>query len=585
MEIVQNVCKPFIRQDIFGRSKRMGKKGWHGNVFVLISLILLLVFCLGLGGMTYIDSKAVKNEMEERIEKADRKCKKLLREFESGENDIEEDMFYFSQTMENIYDAIQGENIGFYGKIEGDTGETIYENGDKVFYHIYEQYEDEEGDTVFAETEQKILNISNYLNSGEIDEIARLYKGQEEAAIAVEGYIEGVYIVPTKIIVLGSSLDADYEEGKYPVWKDKNGNQFYAQAGDNVKYYERKTYKYDVGRGDRKPFVQNAVLECEFSFLQEREEDNKMVHLRTECQKLAKNKGASDKTGIQKIQKRNEISLKETGNQMIYTFLAYPFQTSICHLKLVYIFAAGIYVLVCYVIFMVIHTNIRKQQVINKNQKMLTRAIAHELKTPLSIIQGYCEGLQNQKSEEKKKEYMDIIIEESKEMNELVLDMLELSKLENQTYTLDIEEIELVELTHAVIQQYEGFLEEKQIQIEFCGEDDLLIDGDLSGMRKVISNLISNGMKHTPVGGVIKITFGYCKKRPEIRFFNNGAAIEENIRKHIWEGYYQPNENNGKMLRSSGLGLTIVGHILKLHHWKYGCENLEDGVEFWIQGK
>lgn len=563
----------------------MRKKGWHGGIFILISLILLLVFCLGLGTMTYIDSKAVKNQMEERIERADKKYKKLLREFENSGNDVEEDLFYFSREMENIYDVIQGENIGFYGKVEKNTGETIYENGDKVFYHIYEQYKDEEGDTVFEETEQKILNLSDYLTSKEIKEIACLNKGKEEAAIAVEGYIDGVYIVPTKIIVLGSSMDSDYEEGKYPIWKDKNGNYFYAQVGDNVKYFVRKTYKYKVKEENRESFAQNAVLECEFSFLQESEEDDKITNLRAECQKLAKDKNFSDKTGIKKIQKKNEIVFEETGNQMIYTFAAYPLWTAICHLKLVYIFAAVIYVLVCCMIFMVIYTNIRKQQIINNNQKMLTRAIAHELKTPLSIIQGYCEGLQNQKSEEKKKEYTDVIVEESREMNGLVLDMLELSKLENQTYTLDIEEIELVELTHVVIQQYENFIEEKQIQLEFCGEDSLFINGDLSGMRKVISNLVSNGMKHAPIGGVIRITFGYYKKKPEIRFFNNGTKIEENIRKHIWEGYYQSNKNNGKMLRSSGLGLTIVGHILKLHHWKYGCENLEDGVEFWIQGK
>lgn len=583
MERVQNACKPFTKQDIFGRSNKMRKKGWHGHVFVSISLILLLVFCLGLGTMTYIDSKAVKNEMEEKIKRADKKCKKLLREFENGENNIEEELFYFSREMENVYDIIQGENIGFYGKIERDTGETIYENGDKVFFHIYEQYKDDEGDTVFEETEQKILNLSNYLSDKEIEEIAHLYNGQEEAAIAVEGYIDGVYIVPTKIMILGSSLDLDYEEGKYPEWKDKNGNYFYNQVGDNVKYFVRKTYKYKVEEGNRESFVQNAILECEFSFLQENEKDDARMNLRTECKKFARNIGRCDETGIQKIQLKNVVSLKETENQVLYAFIAYPLWTAVCRLKLVYFFATIIYVLVCYVIFMVIHINIRKQQIINNNQKMLTRAIAHELKTPLSIIQGYCEGLQNQKSEEKKKEYTNIIIEESKEMNELVLDMLELSRLENQTYTLELEEIELVELTHVVIRQYENFLEEKQIRLEFCGEDSLLINGDLSGMRKVISNLISNGMKHTPMEGVIRITFGYHKKRAEIRFFNNGAKIEENIRKHIWEGYYQPNENNGKMLRSSGLGLTIVEHILKLHHWKYGCENLEDGVEFWIR--
>lgn len=583
MEIVQNACKLFIKQDIFGRSKEMGKKGWNGKVFVLISLILLLVFGLGLGGMTYIDTHAIQKEIEEKIEKVDKKCKELIREFEGGENDIEEEMFYFSQEMENIYDVIRGEKIGFYGKIESDTGETIYENGDRVFYHIYEQYKDEEGDIVFAETEQKILKLSDYLKSKEIEEIARLYKEQEEAAIAIEGYMDGVYIVPTKIEILGNNMEADYEEGKYPVWTDRNGNHFYAQVGDNVEYYVRKTYEFDVEKGNMESFVQNAVLECEFSFLWENEEDDKIMELRAECQKFLKKPDNIEKMGIQKIQMKKDVSLKGTGNHMIYTFVVYPLQISIEHLKVVYIFAAMIYVLVCYVIYKVIHTNIQKQQMINKNQKMLTRAIAHELKTPLSIIQGYCEGIQNQKSEEKKKEYMNIIIEESKEMNELVLDMLELSKLENQSYILDIEEIELVELTHAVIQQYESFMEEKQLQVEFYGEDSLLIEGDLSGMRKVISNLISNGMKHTPVGGVIRITFCYYKKKPEIRFFNNGSRIEESIRKHIWEGYYQPNENNGKMLRSSGLGLTIVGHILKLHHWKYGCENLEEGVEFWIR--
>ena len=563
----------------------MEKRRRHESVFVLISLILLLVFGLGLGGMTYIDSNARQKEMAERMEKADSKCQKLLREYEKDERNIEEDMFYFSREMENIYDTLRGENIGFYGTLEDENGKNIYENGDLVFYHIYERYKDEDGDTVFAEMDQKILKLSEYFKPKEIEELAHLYKGQEEGAIAVEGYVDGVYIVPTKIEVLGSSLDSDYEEGKYPLWQDKGGNHFYGQIGDNVKYYVRKTYQFDVEQGDMEPFVTQAVLECEFSFLWENEEDTKTIALREECQRIAEKSDAGMEQAIDKIQMKKQITLKDSGNQMIYTFVAYPLRTSISHLKMVYLFAGMIYILVCSVIYMVIHSSIRKQQVINQNQKMLTRAIAHELKTPLSIIQGYCEGLQNQKSEEKKKEYTDIIISESQEMNELVMDMLELSKLENQSYTLDMEEIELVELTHAVEQQYESFLEEKQIEMEFCGEDSMLVEGDLSGIRKVISNLISNGMKHAPTGGVIRITFSYHNKKPEVRFFNNGPLIEENIRKHIWDGYYQSNINNGKMLRSSGLGLTIVGHILKLHHWKYGCENQEDGVEFWIQGR
>lgn len=563
----------------------MKKKEWHGKVFVLISLILLLVFCLGLGGMTYIDTRANQKEMEQQIEKADRRCRKLAREYENGENDIEEDLFYFSREMENIYDLIRGKNIGFYGKIENENGETIYENGDKVFFHIYETYKDEEEDTVFAETEQKILNLSEYFNEEEIRELAVFYSGQEEAAMAVEGYVDGMYIKPVKLQVLGNSLDSDFEEGKELQWEDKNGNRFYAQAGDDVSYYVKKTYEFDTDGRDMEPFVQQSILECEFAFLWENEEDWETVNLRKECEKLVENSDTSAYVGMREIQKGNKISLNEGGSKVIYAFKAYPLESAIKHLKLIFIFAGIIYLAVCYVMYLMIHINIQKQQRINENQKMLTRAIAHELKTPLSIIQGYCEGIQSQKSEEKKKEYTNIIIEESKEMNKLVMDMLELSRLENQTYTLDMEEIELVELTHAVEHQYESFLEEKQITLEFCGEKTMFVEGDLSGMQKVISNLISNGMKHAPTGGVIKIIFGYHKKRPEVRFFNNGPQIEEGIRKHIWEGYYQSNADNGKMLRSSGLGLTIVGHILKLHRWKYGCENLEEGVEFWIRGR
>ena len=114
----------------------MEKRRRHESVFVLISLILLLVFGLGLGGMTYIDSNARQKEMAERMEKADSKCQKLLREYEKDERNIEEDMFYFSREMENIYDTLRGENIGFYGTLEDENGKNIYENGDLVFYHI-----------------------------------------------------------------------------------------------------------------------------------------------------------------------------------------------------------------------------------------------------------------------------------------------------------------------------------------------------------------------------------------------------------------------------------------------------------------
>ena len=115
------------------------------------------------------------------------------------------------------------------------------------------------------------------------------------------------------------------------------------------------------------------------------------------------------------------------------------------------------------------------------------------------------------------------------------------------------------------------------------GAEELLITGDLSGMRKVLSNLLANAVKHAPESGLVKITIEKQERATYLRFFNNGPFIDERVRKHIWDGYYQTSEENKSMLRNTGLGLTIVKYILEMHDFGYGCQNLEDGVEFYIK--
>lgn len=213
---------------------------------------------------------------------------------------------------------------------------------------------------------------------------------------------------------------------------------------------------------------------------------------------------------------------------------------------------------------------------------MLTRAIAHELKTPISIIQGYCEGLQLQDDKERQREYLQTITQETKEMNRLVLDMLELSRFESGGYEMEPEEIALGELIHAVVSQYKTAYEEKEVEVIIDEPEEVLFTGDLSCMHKVVSNLIGNAIKHAPEHGQVKIKIEKTKDKIYFRVYNNGPEIEEKIRKHIWDGYHKPQKENKGKIRSTGLGLTIVKYMLDLHGFTYGCENKNPGVEFWV---
>ena len=167
-------------------------------------------------------------------------------------------------------------------------------------------------------------------------------------------------------------------------------------------------------------------------------------------------------------------------------------------------------------------------------------------------------------------------------MDRLVLDMLELSRLETSGYQMEPEEISLGELVHAVIRQYETAYEEKQVNVVLEEPEEILFMGDLSCMHKVVSTLVSNAIKHAPENGTVKVTIEKKKEKVYFRVFNNGPEIEEEQRKRIWDGYHRVQKENKGKIRSTGLGLTIVKYMLDMHGFSYGCDNKHPGVEFWI---
>ena len=207
-------------------------------------------------------------------------------------------------------------------------------------------------------------------------------------------------------------------------------------------------------------------------------------------------------------------------------------------------------------------------------RKEFIAQFTHEIKTPLAIINGNIDLLENVDDEDKKAKYIEVINKEIAVINDLVLQMLDLLKLEAKAITLDKKEIDLRELSEDIIDDYEQLLMDKKLKIEIQGED-VLIVGDRKRIEMVIQNYLSNAIKHAFINSTIKIKI----KENEFSIENKGKQIDENRMDSIWESFVSDDQ------KGTGLGLAIVRNILELHEMSYGVYNLQGGVEFYFRWK
>lgn len=207
-------------------------------------------------------------------------------------------------------------------------------------------------------------------------------------------------------------------------------------------------------------------------------------------------------------------------------------------------------------------------------RKEFIAQFTHEIKTPLAIINGNIDLLENVDDEDKKAKYIEVINKEISVINDLVLQMLDLSKLEAKAITLDKKEIDLRELSEDIIDDYEQLLMDKKLKIEIQGED-VLIVGDRKRIEMVIQNYLSNAIKHAFINSTIKIKI----KENEFSIENKGKQIDENRMDSIWESFVSDDQ------KGTGLGLAIVRNILELHEMSYGVYNLQGGVDFYFRWK
>ena len=213
-----------------------------------------------------------------------------------------------------------------------------------------------------------------------------------------------------------------------------------------------------------------------------------------------------------------------------------------------------------------------------QNRRQMTSNIAHELKTPLAVIHSYAEGLKEHIAEDKRDKYIDVILSETKRTDSMVLEMLDLSRLEAGKVKLARDEVSLIALTRAVFEKLEIAAQAKKLQIDFSYPEEFTITADESRIAQVIENFATNAVKYTPVGGRIWVKIENRRGESVFAVENESEPLPREALGKVWDTFYRVDES--RTGGGTGLGLAIAKSIVELHGGRCAVRNTSSGVEF-----
>lgn len=269
-----------------------------------------------------------------------------------------------------------------------------------------------------------------------------------------------------------------------------------------------------------------------------------------------------------------------------------PWIYAMTELKVLYILSLLLMVVLTAILIAAHNSVIEDKFESERRRRLMMDSMAHDMKTPLSIIRNYGELLLESGTQTKREEYAQTIIDESERMNEAVVSLLDLSKMEAGTYPMDLNDFHIREVIEETVGRYGVLFVKKNIKAVIDAPQELRMFADRKLITRALSNFISNGIHNGTPGTEMKIAAKKISNAVRIQVHNSGQYLDDEEMKHIWEAYYQqmPGKDLAKAGNSqqvepsgSGLGLAIVRNICLLHGGSYGCENENNGVTFWMQ--
>lgn len=204
--------------------------------------------------------------------------------------------------------------------------------------------------------------------------------------------------------------------------------------------------------------------------------------------------------------------------------------------------------------------------------------VSHELKTPMTTIGGFIDGILDGTIEaEKRDSYLRLVSDEIRRLSRLVTGMLEMSKMESGEIDLKRRRFNISEQIFKTVLSFERSIQDKMIDIVGLEQiEDVFVNADEDLINQVIYNLIDNAVKFTPRGGTITLTAYLQGENAVVKVRNTGAGVSSEEIGRIFERFYKVDKSRSEDVRGAGLGLYIVKSIVELHGGNISVESVEN---------
>ena len=229
----------------------------------------------------------------------------------------------------------------------------------------------------------------------------------------------------------------------------------------------------------------------------------------------------------------------------------------------------------------------KRVQASRNSQREFVANVSHELKTPLTSIQGFAQAILDGTADtpEARQQAAQVIQNEAARMHRMALDLLDLARLDAGTADLKMSPLDVDALLNGIAEKFAPMAEQAGVKIKVQVASLPVVIGDGDRLAQVFTNLVENALKFTPMGGQISLTARNAGIHVEIDVADTGEGISPEALEHIFERFYQADASRTRRKRQgAGLGLAIAREIVGAHGGKISVRSqLGQGTIFTVR--
>ena len=210
--------------------------------------------------------------------------------------------------------------------------------------------------------------------------------------------------------------------------------------------------------------------------------------------------------------------------------------------------------------------------------------VSHDLRTPLTSIQGYVELLLEEEVDEEHREYLAVVARNTERLQKLVDDLLFAARLQSGRLELELGDVDLCEIARHAVETLRPRAETARVALELELDGTPSVRGQSSRLAQLLDNLVSNAVKFTPPGGFVRVRISELDDRALVEVTDSGIGIPEAERGRLFERFYRTSAVTEQQIEGTGLGLYITKAIVEAHHGRISVESEEGtGTTFRVE--